>query len=314
MGMLIDGHWHRDDGPALRAGRFERPDSAFRARVGHDPRFPVEGGRYHLFVSPTCPWAHRTLILRVLKGLEDAVGLTLLAPANTDHGWRFDPAPDPLTGAAHLFELYQRADGAYTGRVTVPVLWDTHTGAIVNNESAEIVRMFNADFDAIAGHPERDYYPAAAREPIDAVNARVYADLNNGVYRAGFAQTQGAYEEAVRAVFDTLDWMEQHLARARYLAGDVLTEADWRAFPTLIRFDAVYHHLFKCNHRRLADYPAVHAYTRELYQHPGVCATVNLPATRAGYYTGMRHLNPHGIVPVGPGDAVLDFSRPHGRG
>lgn len=313
MGMLIDGRWETDDRRPTPDGRFERPQSAFRSGVGSGTDFPVEAGRYHLFVSPTCPWAHRTLIFRVLKGLEDVVGVTLLAPANTEHGWIFDPAPDPLTGATYLYQLYQRADPAYTGRVTVPVLWDIDTATIVNNESAEIIRLVNSAFDAVAGHPERDYYPAALRDEIDAVNERVYHGLNNGVYRAGFAQTQAAYEEAARGVLETLDWLEARLGDARYLAGDVLTEADWRAFPTLIRYDAVYHHLFKCNFHRLADYPALHAYTRELYQHPGIAGTVDLQAVRKGYYQGMTHLNPYGIVPMGPHGDVLDFSRPHGR-
>lgn len=313
MGVLVNGRWETDDSLALRDDRFVRSDSTFRARVGADARFPVQADRYHLFVSVSCPWAHRTLIFRTLKGLEKVIGLTWLEPANTPLGWRFNPAPDPLTGATHLYELYQRADPAYTGRVTVPVLWDTHTGTIVNNESSEIVRMFNGDLDAIAGHPERDYYPAPLRGQIDVVNARVFSDLNAGVYRAGFATTQAAYAAAARAVFETLDWMQERLATSRYLCGDVLTEADWRAFPTLVRFDAVYHHLFKCNWRRLADYAGLRAYTRELYQHPGIAATLDVRAIQAGYYGGMRHLNANGIVPIGPEDAVLDFSLPHGR-
>lgn len=313
MGMLIEGRWELGDTPPTGQGGFVRPNSTFRAAVGAETRFPVQAGRYHLFVSYTCPWAHRTLMFRVLKGLEDVIGLTVLAPANTPYGWTFDPVPDPLTGATHLHELYQRADPGFTGRVTVPVLWDTTAGTIVNNESADIIRMFNADFDALARHPERDYYPPALRGEIDAVNERVYRDVNNGVYRAGFAQTQDAYEHPARALFETLDWLDARLRTSRYLVGDRLTEADWRLFPTLVRFDAVYYHHFKCNWRRLVDYAALHAYARELYQHSGIAGTVDLPATRAGYYQGMRHINPHGIVPIGPEPAVLDFNAPHGR-
>ena len=313
MGGLVNGRWEMDDSLVLRDDRFLHSDSTFRARVGADARFPVEAGRYHLFVSVSCPWAHRTLIFRVLKGLENAIGLTWLEPFNTPLGWRFNPAPDRLTGATHLSELYQRTDPTFTGRVTVPVLWDTHSGAIVNNESSEITRMFNSDFDGVADHPERDYYPAALRPQIDAVNARLFSGLNSGVYRAGFAPSQAAYETAARAVFETLDWMQARLTTSRYLCGDDLTEADWRAFPTLVRFDAVYHHLFKCNWRRLADYPVLHAYTRELYQYPGMAATMDVRAIQGGYYGSMRHLNPNGIVPIGPDDAVLDFSAPHGR-
>lgn len=313
MGALLNGQWETDDSRVVSDIRFVRSDSVFRARVGTDARFPAEAGRYHLFVSVSCPWAHRTLIFRVLKGLEQVIGLTWLEPANTPLGWRFNPAPDPLTGAGLLYELYQRSDPAYTGRVTVPVLWDSHAGTIVNNESSEIIRMFNADFDALAGHAERDYYPAALRAQIDTVNARVFGDLNAGVYKAGFATSQAAYETAARAVFATLDWMQHRLTSSRYLCGDVLTEADWRAFPTLVRFDAVYHHLFKCNWRRLADYPVVHAYTRELYQHPGIAATLDVRAIQRGYYSGMRNLNANGIVPIGPDDTVLDFAAPHGR-
>ncbi len=314
MGMLIDGHWEVFDHRTADGGRFLRADSSIRGQVTADGSsgFAAEAGRYHLYVSLACPWAHRTVILRLLKGLEQAIGLTVVAPVIGDYGWQFNE-PDPLTGASHLYELYQRADPGFSGRVTVPVLWDKVHDSIVNNESSEIIRMLNREFDAFARHPQRDYYPKALRAEIDTINERVYRDLNNGVYRTGFAQTQEAYEEAVTSLFDTLDWLEQRLARSRFLVGNQTTEADWRLFPTLVRFDAVYHYHFKCNLRRLVDYPNLHAYARELYQHPGVAQTVDLDQIKANYYRSMRTLNPFGIVPLGPEAAVLDFGAPHGR-
>jgi putative glutathione S-transferase len=264
-------------------------------------------------VSLACPWAHRTVIFRRLKGLEKLVGLSVAHWENLADGWTFAPGPgvipDPVNGARYLHELYTKARPTYTGRVTVPVLWDREGNTIANNESAEIIRMFNSAFDGVGAAPG-DYYPGPLRPEIDAVNARVYETLNNGVYRCGFAGSQEAYDEAVVPLFGTLDWMEARLATRRYLCGDRPTEADWRAFTTLARFDLVYYGHFKCNLRRLADYPNLWAYTRDLYQHPGVAETVDLDHIKRHYYGSQRRVNPTGIVPIGP---VIDFSAPHGR-
>ena len=275
--------------------------------------FRAAPGRYHLYVSLACPWAHRTVIFRRLKGLEQVVGLAVAHWENLADGWTFAPAagviPDTVNGVRYLYELYTKARPTYTGRVTVPVLWDRERGTIVNNESAEIIRMLNSAFDGVGAAPG-DYYPPALRAEVDAVNARVYETFNNGVYRCGFAGSQEAYDEAVVPLFETLDWMEARLAGQRFLCGDRLTEADWRAFTTLLRFDLVYYAHFKCNLRRLADYPNLWAYTRDLYQHPGVAATVDLDHIKRHYYGSQRRVNPSGIVPIGP---VIDFSVPHGR-
>lgn len=314
MGQLIDGGWQAGDvRPKTPDGQFRRKASAFRDWIEDRPgaRFRPEAGRYRLYVSLACPWAHRTLIFRALKGLGDMIGVTVVHPVMLEQGWSFaDPHADPLFGAAHLHQIYSRADPAYTGRVTVPVLWDTVEGTIVNNESSEIIRMFNSAFDAVGAAPG-DYYPAASRGEIDAINRRVYETVNNGVYRCGFATIQDAYEQAFDALFDSLDWLEDILSRQRYLLGDRITEADWRLFPTLARFDPVYHGHFKCNRDRLTDFPNLWAYTRALYQWPGVAETVDLAHIKRHYYASHRSINPTGIVPKGP---LVDFTEPHDRG
>jgi putative glutathione S-transferase len=326
MGLLIDGVWHEQEPDAGKAaagsGRFERADTAFRNWVtpdgrpgpsGHDG-FAASAGRYHLYVSLACPWAHRTLIMRALKGLEQIVPVSVTHWLMAEQGWTFAQGegviPDPLFNSRYLHELYTRADPGYTGRATVPVLWDKHTQTIVNNESSEIIRMFGTAFDAVGARPG-DFYPKDRREEIDAVNARIYDTLNNGVYKAGFATTQVAYEEAITPLFDTLDWLEERLAQSRFLLGDNLTEADIRLFTTLVRFDVVYNGHFKCNLRRLVDYANLWAYARDLYQVPGIAATVNFPHIKRHYYMSQKRINPSGIVPAGP---LLDFEAPSGRG
>jgi putative glutathione S-transferase len=316
MGFLLDGVWQSERlDTRVADGRFIRRESQFRRWITADGAsgFRAEPGRYHLYVSLACPWAHRTVIFRKLKGLEDIVGLSVTHWRNVEQGWTFDAGPgvvpDPIHGARYLHQVYTAAEPKYSGRVTVPVLWDRVTGTIVNNESAEIIRMFNAAFDGVGAAPG-DYYPAALRAEIDEVNARVYATLNNGVYRCGFATTQAAYDEAVAPLFETLDWLEERLATRRYVCGDRVTEADWRLFTTLLRFDAVYYGHFKCNLRRIVDYPNLWAYTRSLYQHPGVAATVDFHHIKHHYYGSQLRVNPTGIVPRGP---LLDFDAPHGR-
>ena len=321
MGLLIDGVWHEQEARG-EAGRFERAPSVFRNWVTPDGRpgptgsdgFAAAAGRYHLYVSLACPWAHRTLIMRALKGLEQIVPVSVTHWLIAEQGWSFTPGedviPDPLFNSRYLHELYTRADAHYTGRATVPALWDQHTQTIVNNELSEIIRMFAGAFDAM-GARAGDYYPKDLREEIDAVNARVYDTLNNGVYKAGFATTQQAYEEAVVPLFETLDWLEERLAQSRFLCGDSLTEADIRLFTTLVRFDCVYHGHFKCNIRRLVDYKALWAYTRDIYQVPGVAPTVNFTHIKRHYYQSHKRINPTGIVPLGP---ALDFDIPADRG
>ena len=259
----------------------------------------AEGGRYHLYVSKACPWAHRTLILRALKGLEKAIPVFYAGPYMGENGWEYDSG-----GIRYLHELYARAKPDYTGRVSVPVLWDSNTQAIVNNESSEIIRMLNREFDALAAKKLPDLYPESLRSEIDAVNDRVYRAVNNGVYRAGFATVQEKYEEAVSELFATLDWLEKRLARRRWLCGARITEADVRLFTTLARFDAVYYSHFKCNLRRLVDYPRLWRYTRRFYALPGVARTVDLAEIKSHYYRSMKHINPTQIVPKGP---LLDF-------
>jgi putative glutathione S-transferase len=311
MGLLVDGQW-RDEGDDTKGsgGNFKRQDSRFRHWITADGSsgFPAEAGRYHLYIANACPWCHRALILRRLKGLEDVISMSMVEPLMLDHGWTF-ATPDPLTGARHAYEIYVKADPTYTGRATVPVLWDKKTGTIVNNESSDIIRMMNSAFDALTDD-RTDYYPAALAADIDEVNARIYTTLNNGVYRAGFASEQAPYEAAVRALFETLDWLEERLTRQRYLMGDRLTEADWRLFPTLVRFDAVYYGHFKCNLRHVYEYASLWAYTRELYQIEGIAETVAPEEYKSHYYGSHRRINPTGIVPSGP---VLDFTTPHGR-
>jgi putative glutathione S-transferase len=317
MGLLIDGTWHDEWlDTASTGGRFVRKDSAYRNWVTADGApgpsgeggFPAEPGRYHLYVSLACPWACRAVMMRTLKGLEDVIGMSVVNWRMLEHGWTFDEAPgvvpDPIVGARYLYEIYTAAEPHYTGRVTVPVLWDKVRGAIVNNESSEVIRMLGSAFDGLGATPG-DYYPESLREEIDEVNARVYADVNNGVYRAGFATCQHAYEEAIGPLFETLDWLEQQLATARYLVGDTLTEADIRLFTTLIRFDPVYFGHFKCNLRRLVDYPRLWRYTREIYNLPGIAATVNMQHIKGHYYESHKTINPSGIVPLGP---LLDYS------
>ncbi len=313
MGEMIDGIWHsaQSAGPSS-GGAFVRPATVFRNRIEPGGRFPPESGRYHLYASLACPWAHRTLIFRQLKGLGNLIGLSITHWLMAGDGWTFDPAagviPDPF-GAHYLHEIYKRADPHYTGRVTVPVLWDAKEKTIVSNESAEIIRMFGSAFDSIGAAPG-DYYPDKLREEIDALNARIYETVNNGVYRAGFAKTQAAYEAAVTALFESLDWLENMLAKQPYLCGATITEADWRLFTTLVRFDAVYNGHFKCNIRRLTDYPALWDYARSLYQIPGVSGTVNFEHIKQHYYLSQPWVDSTGIVPNGP---ALDFSKPGSR-
>ena len=322
MGQLVDGKWSDEDiRPSDAKGAFLRPASSFRSWVTADGSagptgeagYRAEAGRYHLFVASNCPWAHRTVIFRKLKGLESIISMTT-ADAPKAQGWSYTQGIDDLKpradGIFRLHQLYTAADKAYTGKVTVPTLWDRHKKTIVNNESSEIIRMLNSAFDEI-GAKAGNYYPAALRAEIDEVNAFVYDHVNNGVYRTGFAKTQAAYDEAVAKVFRGLDWLEERLSRQRYLVGDQVTEADWRAFPTLLRFDLVYHAHFKCNVRRVQDYPALTDYTRELYQWPGISETCNLATIKSGYYQSMPHLNPSNIVPAGPDMGWLDV--PHRR-
>jgi glutathionyl-hydroquinone reductase len=297
-------------------GRFVRQGSRFRQWVTADGSsdFPAEAGRYHLYVSLACPWAHRTVILRSLKGLEAAIGMSIVDPIRDSRGWAFrevrGATGDPLHGWEYLSEAYAASDPDFDARVTVPVLWDTQTGQIVNNESADIVVMLNEAFNAVAGNPEPDYYPTELRGSIDELNELVYERVNNGVYRAGFASSQTAYEEAVYPLFETLDDLDSRLADRRYLFGSKQTLADWRLFPTLLRFDPVYVGHFKCNIRRIADYSNLWPYVRDLYQTPGVAETVDLDHIKRHYYRTHPGINPSGIVPVGP---AIDYAQPHER-
>lgn len=323
MGLLIDGVWHDQwYDTKSTGGAFKRSQSAFRNWITADGTpgpsgrggFQAEPGRYHLYVAYACPWAHRALIFRALKGLEHIVSVSFVHWHMGDDGWTFAAdadgiVGDELFGSDHLHQLYTRADPTYSGRVTVPVLWDKAQGTIVSNESAEIIRMFNSAFDGV-GAASGDYYPAPLRPEIDALNARIYNALNNGVYKSGFATTQSAYDSAVAEVFETLDWLEARLSTQRYLTGAQITEADWRLFPTLLRFDPVYVGHFKCDRHRLVDCPNLWAYTRELYQWPGIADTVNMDHTRAHYYASLTSINPHGIISTGP---VLDLQAAHGR-
>jgi len=322
MGLLIDGKLHTDWFESeSEGGEFVRKESPFRNWITPDGSpgpsgeggFPAEVGRYHLYVSLACPWAHRTLIFRALKGLENVVSVDVVHPHMGPEGWHFGDfpgaTPDSRYGAHYLHELYTRADPQVSGIVTVPVLWDKQRETIVNNESAEIVRMFNSAFDALTDN-RNDFYPQGLREAIDAVNLPIYENVNNGVYRAGFATTQEAYEAAFDRLFATLDELEWRLSGQRYLVGDRVTEADWRLFTSLVRFDAVYHGHFKCNRNRLVDFPHLWAWARELYQWPGVAETVDLTHIKQHYYVSHDWINPSGIVPKGP---AVDFLEPHGR-
>jgi len=315
MGMLVDGRWTDEDvRNTAKDGSFQRVESKFRDVVTADGAsgFKAEPGRYHLFVAHNCPWAHRAVMFRTLKKLEDVVGMSVSDRPKL-HGWGYSAGIDGMKpsddGTFYLYQVYQAADPAITSRVTVPTLWDRKKRTVVNNESSEIIRMLNSAFDAW-GDASLDFYPEALRPEIDRVNEMVYAGLNNGVYRAGFARTQDAYDAAVARVFETLDAMEAILGRRRYLAGDRPTEADWRAFATLVRFDQVYHTHFKCNKKRIADYANLSHYTRELYQHPGIAGTVNMAEIKSGYFGNMPHINPTGIVAIGP---ELDLDAPHDR-
>lgn len=323
MGLLVDGKWQdKWYDTDSTGGEFERQEQAFRNWITADGSAGPSGDggyapgkdRYHLYVSLACPWAHRVLIFRALKELEAFFPLSVVDWLMAENGWTFREGdgvvPDPLFDADYLYEIYQKADPDFTGRVTVPVVWDKDTGTIVNNESSEIIRMLNSAFDDVGAAPG-DYYPEELRDEIDAINDRVYRTVNNGVYKAGFATTQEAYEKHVHPLFESLDWLEGLLAERRYLAGDRLTEADVRLFTTLLRFDVVYHGHFKCNLKRLIDYPNLWAYTRELYQHPKIGPTVNFTHIRHHYYASHEKVNPTGVVPAGP---LLDFDAPHGRG
>ncbi len=311
MGLLVDGQWQdRWYDTKSTGGRFEREAAGFRAWIEDAPaaRHPPVAGRYHLYVSWACPWAHRTLVVRRLKHLEKTISVSSVAPLMLEHGWEFSgDHPDPLGDRRYLHQVYTAADPGYTGRVTVPVLWDKQRATIVNNESSEIIRMLDGPLAAQCGGGGPQLYPELLRAEIDAVNADVYEHVNNGVYKAGFATTQAAYEEAVEALFAALDRLERRLEGRRWLVGDTLTEADVRLFTTLLRFDPVYHGHFKCNIRRLRDHPNLWALTCRLFQQPGVSETVDLDYIKQHYYGSHRAINPTGIVPVGP---AIDFTQP----
>lgn len=314
MGLLVDGQWQdRWYDTSESGGRFIREDAQFRDQISADGDFQPDSGRYHLYVSLACPWAHRTLIVRKLKELEAHIDVSVVSPIMLEHGWTFSESEgssgDLIGGRTFMHEVYTSADASYSGRVTVPVLWDRERNTIVNNESSEIIRMLGSEFNGLTGN-DLDLYPAALRDDIERWNDRIYPAINNGVYRAGFATTQDAYEEAYRELFAELDHLEAHLAGHRYLCGSVLTEADIRLFTTLIRFDAVYHGHFKCNRQRLEDFPAIAGYVRDIYQLPGVAETVDFHHIKTHYYASHKTINPTGVVPAGPG---IDYLAPHRR-
>lgn len=322
MGLLIDGKWHDQwYDTSSTGGRFIRSDSQFRNWITPDGApgpsgtggFKAEAGRYHLYVSLACPWAHRALIMRALKGLENMISVSVVNPLMAEQGWTFQPGPgvvaDPVVQAQYLYQIYLRAQPNYSGRVTVPVLWDLQLNTIVSNESSEIIRMLNSAFDDL-GAKQGDYAPAQLLPELDAINSEIYDAINNGVYKAGFATTQEVYELEVGKLFTCLDTLESRLNQQHYLVGDTLTEADWRLFTTLIRFDPVYHGHFKCNLKRLVDYQNLWSYTRELYQWPGISDTVNFDHIKQHYYRSHASINPNGIVPLGP---TLDLDRPSDR-
>jgi len=322
MGLLQNGKWvDQWYDTKSNGGNFVRKAPQFRSWVradgaagpSGDSGFKAEPGRYHLYVSLACPWAHRTLIFRTLKGLEQMISISVVHWYMAEDGWTFDVGdgvvPDTVNAVKLMHEIYTKAMPDYSGRVTVPVLWDKQTKTIVSNESSEIIRMFNTAFDAV-GAKVGDYYPPDLRSEIDSLNERIYTTVNNGVYRCGFATTQEAYEQAITPLFDTLDWLEDRLRAKRYLTGDQITEADWRLFTTLIRFDVVYVGHFKCNIRRIADYPNLSEYLRDLYQQPGIAKTVNLEHIKKHYYESHETINPSRVVPKGP---VVDFTAPHNR-
>jgi putative glutathione S-transferase len=323
MGRLVDGQWHDIwYDTKSTGGEFKRQESQFRNWVTPDGApgpsgsggFAAESGRYHLYVSYACPWAHRTLIFRALKDLDTHISVDVVDPDMMNEGWTLSgdypgATGDRLLAKTRLHQIYTEAEPTASTRVTVPVLWDKKTGTIVSNESAEIIRMFNSAFDDLTGN-RLDFWPAAQREAIEEVNDRIYNTLNNGVYKSGFATTQQAYDKAVNTLFDTMDWLEEHLSSRRYLMGDAITEADWRLFPTLVRFDPVYVGHFKCDRRRLVDYPNLWAYTRDLFQHPKVAKTVNFDHIRRHYYYSHETINPHRIISTGP---MIDWTEQHGR-
>ena len=324
MGLLVDGEWQdKWYDTDSTGGKFERSAAKFRNWITADgsagpsgePGFKAESGRYHLYVSYACPWAHRALVFRAIKGLTDHIGVSVVHPEMLSDGWTFQTDFDGATGD-RLFDLpfardlYTKAAPKFSGRVTVPILWDKHQNTIVSNESSEVIRMLNTAFDDITGNTD-DYWPEHLRDDIEPINDRIYDTVNNGVYKAGFATSQEAYADAVYPLFDSLDWIEDILSKKRYLMGDTLTEADWRLFTTLVRFDKVYHTHFKCNRRRIVDYPNLWAYTRELYQFPGVADTVHFDHIVRHYHYSHDNINPHRIIPINP---VIDFDEPHGRG
>lgn len=315
LGILAEGKWISRRDQEDEQGRFIRPSTTFRHKITADGSsgFKAESGRYHLYISWACPWAHRTAILRKLKGLEDAIGLSVVAAEIDQNSWEFSDEPgaipDTVNQTNYLWQLYLLAEPKYSGRVTVPVLWDKQTGTIVNNESREIIRMLDTEFDSIA-QKDVNFYPEDLRSKIDETIDAIYQPINNGVYRAGFATTQLAYEEAVTELFDALDYWEGVLAKQRYLCGDIITEADWCMFTTLLRFDSVYYVHFKCNLRRIVDYPNLWNYLKDLYQQPGVRETCNLDHIKRHYYKSHPNVNPTRIVPKGP---IIDFEAPHNR-
>jgi putative glutathione S-transferase len=315
MGLLVEGNWHTDwYDTKSSGGEFIRQDAQFRHQVtadGGEGSFKAEPGRYHLYVSLACPWAHRTLIFRKLKQLESIIGVTVVKPEMLEHGWELggDGDPGPITDLRYLHQVYTTARPDYSGRVTVPVLWDKQTATIVNNESSEIIRMLNTAFNAFTP-VQTDYYPVAQRRAIDEVNTLVYDNINNGVYKCGFATTQEAYEKAYHALFEALDSVEQRLGRQRYLVGADITEADWRLFTTLIRFDSVYFGHFKCNRQQIEQFPNLSNYLRDLFQQPGIADTVNFDHIKTHYYYSHETINPTRVVPLGPN---IDYFSPHNR-
>lgn len=313
MGYMDNGTWRIGETPKrIQGGYYVRPQTQFRETVtAHDGAGPkAEAGRYHLYVAHACPWAHRTMVLRALKGLESVISLSFVLPLMLENGWEIESGTGPVADARYMHDVYRAADAEYSGRCSVPVLWDCARNTIVSNESADIVRMLNSAFDAFATRSIPDLYPLALRAEIDELNELVYHNVNNGVYKCGFATEQAAYEENFRNLFAALDTLEQRLATRRYLCGEHLTEADWRLFATLVRFDPVYVGHFKCNRQRIADYPNLSNYTRELYQFEGVAETYDLSKTKKHYYGSHESINPKRIVPVGP---IVDFAAPHDR-
>jgi glutathionyl-hydroquinone reductase len=320
MGMLINGQWSSQDNPPTETGKdgaFTRIESRFRDRITRDGSsgYKAEVGRYHLYVAHNCPWAHRAMIYRAIKGLDDAISISHAIPGRRTNGWEYDTdpscpdcIPDTVNGFRNLYQAYVASDPTYTGKVTVPTLWDKLKKRVVNNESSEIIRMLNSEFIGVAGN-DVDFYPEPLRAEIDKINDFVYANVNNGVYRCGFAKSQEAYDAAYEKLFAGLDALEARLSKQRYLVGRQITEADWRLFPTLLRFDIVYFSLFKCNRQRLADYPNLNNYMRELYQYPGVAGTVNARYFIRGYWSNPR-VNPTGIIPKG---TPVIYDAPHDR-